>query len=110
VRNRAAAAIAANEEEKMMTEIMTPKSQRWDAFAAALDEAIECEGCDGDEGQASLGRTHRHAKKIMGDMGAIDVEASLAFFKENGGYCDCEVLMNVDAVSEAKPPSTRRVH
>jgi hypothetical protein len=29
-------------------------------------------------------------------MGGINVEASLAYFKDHGGYCDCEILLNVD--------------
>jgi hypothetical protein len=37
----------------------------------------------------------------MRDMGGIDVEASLEFFMANGGHCDCEILLNVDAMSES---------
>jgi Protein of unknown function (DUF2695) len=37
----------------------------------------------------------------MRDMGGIDIAASLEFFMANGGHCDCEILLNVDAMSES---------
>jgi hypothetical protein len=81
------------ERSKMMSETLTPKSPRWDEFGAALYDAIDISGCDGDE--AKPGLVYRHAKEIMANMGDVDVEASLKFFKANGGYCDCEILLNV---------------
>ena len=77
-------------------EILTPESPRWEAFLDALDNALGRNGCDGDEGQAAPGRVHRHAKAVMAAMGGIDIEATLAFFEDHGGYCDCEILLNVD--------------
>ena len=32
----------------------------------------------------------------MAEMGDINIEATLAYFEDHGGYCDCEILMNVD--------------
>jgi hypothetical protein len=32
----------------------------------------------------------------MHKMGGINVEVSLAYFEDHGGYCDCEILLNVD--------------
>jgi hypothetical protein len=32
----------------------------------------------------------------MKTMGGIDIVASLDYFARHGGYCDCEILMNVD--------------
>jgi hypothetical protein len=39
---------------------------------------------------------HRYSKQVMNEMGNIDIPASLAFFKDHGGFCDCEILFNVD--------------
>jgi hypothetical protein len=39
---------------------------------------------------------HRHARTVMEDMGKIDIEGSVAYFRDHGGYCDCEILLNVD--------------
>jgi hypothetical protein len=40
----------------------------------------------------------------MQRMGGVDVRKSLAFFRANGGWCDCEIIFNVDgkAVSSAR--------
>jgi len=66
---------------------LTPESPRWRKFVQTLAAIIGPGGCKGD---------HRHAKQILAEMGAIDIEASVRFFESEGGYCDCEVLLNVD--------------
>jgi hypothetical protein len=77
--------------QKPMTEsdieVMTIENPRWQEFCASLDRAGSTSGCQHD---------HRLAKKILREMGGIDVEASIDYFENNGGYCDCEVLLNVD--------------
>jgi hypothetical protein len=86
-----------------MLEILTPQSLRWNEFADALNEALT-EGldeglpgrCEGDHGQAG-DRAHGCAKHVMRRMQDVDIEGSLAFFQQHGGYCDCEILLNVDA-------------
>ena len=37
----------------------------------------------------------RHTTKILRSLPNIDVEGTLEFLEEHGGFCDCEVLMNV---------------
>jgi hypothetical protein len=32
----------------------------------------------------------------MKNMGRVDIDGSIAFFQEHGGWCDCEILFNVD--------------
>jgi hypothetical protein len=94
----------------MAGEVMTPQSPRWDEFADALFEALEWTSggapgksswkCDGRAAEPS----HRHARAVMQRMGGVDVRKSLAFFRANGGWCDCEIIFNVDgkAVSSAR--------
>jgi hypothetical protein len=68
--------------------ILSPEHPRWDEFVSRLDlEGEKMGGCD---------LTHRHSKKVMTEMGGIDVDATLEFFRGHGGYCDCEVLVNVE--------------
>jgi hypothetical protein len=74
-----------------MLEVLTPERPRWEQFIAKLDSIGLIEGCDGDAGP----RVHRHAKAVMAAMGGIDIEETLAFFENHGGYCDCEILLNV---------------
>jgi Protein of unknown function (DUF2695) len=73
-------------------ELMTTENPRWNEFADALDQMGAKFGCDGDHRRY----VHRHARTVMEDMGKIDIEGSLAYFRDHGGYCDCEILLNVD--------------
>jgi hypothetical protein len=70
-----------------MTAVLTPADPRWNTFTEALNEAGMKHGCRHD---------HRLAKSIMASMGNIDVPATIEFFERLGGYCDCEILLNVD--------------
>jgi hypothetical protein len=87
--------------EHPMAEVLTPDSNRWDAFANTLFLALYPDGgersvCLGDSGPG----VHRYAKEVMREMGGIDIAASLEFFMAHGGHCDCEILLNVDSMSE----------
>ena len=44
--------------------------------------------CAGDRGQAGE-RAHCYAKQVMQNMRNVDIDSSLAYFKQHGGYCDC---------------------
>ncbi|WP_027625642.1 DUF2695 domain-containing protein [Clostridium lundense] len=56
-----------------------------------LDEMLEQEGCDD---------TLKYTTKFLNDNN-LPVEKSLDWLNENGGYCDCEVLANIeDKISE----------
>lgn len=73
-------------------EIPTPDSPRWATFIEELESCLSECGCDGDSPE----HVHRYSKAVMREMGGVDVAVSLAYFQENGGYCDCEILLNVD--------------
>ena len=81
-----------------MAEVLTPDSDRWDAFANTLYLALYPDG--GDKRSVCLGDSgpgvHRYAKEVMRDMGGIDIAASLEFSMAHSGHCDCEILYNVD--------------
>jgi Protein of unknown function (DUF2695) len=73
--------------ETMTDEVMTFESPRWDEFTKALCQELEKWGCH---------HGHHLAEAVMTKMGNIDLEASIDYFEEHGGYCDCEIIMNVD--------------
>jgi hypothetical protein len=77
------------------TEILTPTSPRWNEFLSQLSVAVLSAGCKHD---------FNHAKRLMGAMSAINIPESLSYFRERGGYCDVEILLNVmgDETSERK--------
>jgi hypothetical protein len=83
----------------MRAEILNLESARWNEFADALSRKIYIPEtkwrCDGDEGQAGA-KARRYAIQIMTAMGDIDIPATLKYFDTHGGYCDCEILLNVD--------------
>jgi hypothetical protein len=74
-----------------ITPVMSPDHPDWDEFCNQLAGPQGCHfqgetwNCHGD---------HRFARKLLAEFG-VDVEASIAFFEENGAGCDCETLMNL---------------
>jgi hypothetical protein len=79
-------------------EVMTDKHPRWEEFCNRLAGP---EGCnfrkkpDGNTTWTCFGGTDKtFATRILEAMG-MDVTASLAYFSEHGGHCDCEILFNV---------------
>ena len=87
-----------------MSEVLTPEHPHWNAFCNRLERAMsvpradDCWRCDGDGSWPDSDPTlvHRYAKQVMAEMGGIDADATLEFFKSRGGHCDCEILLNVD--------------
>lgn len=71
----------------MAREILTADSELWPDFWDRLAELLEeSGGCD---------NTHRWTRLALSEMPAsIDVAESLDWFRRNGGFCDCEVLLN----------------
>ena len=73
--------------------IMGPESTDWKYFRRLLRDELWRPG---------------HGKKCTGTMGkpmcrkilqkhfpGVDIPATFAYFEKQGGYCDCEVLLNV---------------
>ena len=46
-----------------------------------------------------LPRRFRHAMGSCGKWPGL-VERALAYFKEHGGFCDCQILFNVEALAQ----------
>jgi len=82
-----------------MKEIMTVDHPRWNEFINRLEGL---EGCnfrkDGDNFTWRCDSTMERslAKTILKRMSIdIDIEGSLEYFAQHGGYCDCEIIFNV---------------
>jgi len=85
------------------TEIMKPGNARWEEFTERLSgpEACDFKLKDPDDPMSFTwtckgGTDKSMATAILEDMGGFDVVGSLVYFERNGGYCDCEILFNVD--------------
>ena len=84
-----------------MGDVMSPAHPRWREFAERLEGPDGCDFREGDQGPTWTclgGRNRPRAVEIMRTMGLNDdaVLASLDYFDNHGGYCDCEILLNVD--------------
>lgn len=74
--------------------IMTVGHPRWLEFLERQASETTTRGCDG----------LSHARRILPQMGFSleEVAASLEYFKQHGGLCDCEVVMNVPDSARAE--------
>ena len=85
------------------TQVMAPDHPRWDEFVERLEGP---EGCDftpaasglGHEWTCSRDADRPLSRKILRAMGLSEdaIAASFAYFDTRGGYCDCEVIYNVN--------------
>jgi hypothetical protein len=81
---------------------MDKKNPKWKAFIKRLEGP---EGCNFKETgkkddftwTCAGGKDKTLATKILKDMGLseADIAASMEYFEDNGGYCDCEIIFNV---------------
>lgn len=69
--------------------IMTVDHPRWDGFCANLFHAL------GEDVPGFCKHDQSLCQCVLTSM-EVDVDASLVYFDLNGGFCDCEVLLNVD--------------
>ena len=81
--------------------VMEPQHPLCDEFTGLLEGP---EGCDFKEDRGrftwSCDSTDRSCPKAQAILRKyypqVDIAASLEFFHTHGGYCDCEILFNVD--------------
>ena len=97
--------------------MMTPRNPRWQEFFDLLEGPQGCNFHRADPKDPESVRwacdskaDHPATRKILKSMGATDaeIEQSIGFFVANGGYCDCEVLFNVESSSGMISPRHRK--
>lgn len=73
--------------------VITPQHPRWREFCQRLHEALGGgpSGCNGGDDAVA----HEGARAILSTMEEVDLEGSLTWFREEGGECDCEILLNI---------------
>jgi Protein of unknown function (DUF2695) len=72
-------------------DIIHPDNPRWGEFTEALYKSLGYEKLPG-----SCINDLSHATKVLTEMGNVDIEGTLEYCRDNGGFCDCEILFNVD--------------
>jgi len=70
---------------------MTVEDEQWDDF---IDSLLDAGGCDGTD-------AFPMARRILAEMRLTptEVEQSISYFKQHGGFCDCEIVLNVDQLA-----------
>jgi Protein of unknown function (DUF2695) len=72
-----------------------PRHARWVEF---IERLVGREGCNFHADHWTCFGDVRFTKAILRDMGLDErsTDLSIAYFGDHGGYCDCEVVFNVD--------------
>jgi hypothetical protein len=94
-----------NHKFKTTKDIMTKEHPRWNEFCEMLIAKDGCNFTLEDDGEYSwtCDNTFKFTKIILEYMEDFNINESIEYFKENGAYCDCEILMNLcfnDFISE----------
>ena len=82
--------------------IMAPDDPQWKKFISLLEGPEGCNfqmGGDPSDATWTCDATSDRplAKKILAThFPEYDVDASLEYFEHRGGYCDCEIVFNVE--------------
>jgi hypothetical protein len=85
----------------LTTEPILPRHPRWEEF---LDRLCGPEGCAFAETRWTCYGDQRFSRRILAAMGLDEREIaiSLAYYRDHGGHCDCEVLFNLDRQDEGE--------
>lgn len=89
-----------------MAMILTREHPQWDQFIQVLEGIVYFHEIENEDGEPNI---TWHCKSdftqttavlnfmiSLGILKDIDINGTLKYFEDNGGYCDCEVLFNVD--------------
>jgi Protein of unknown function (DUF2695) len=73
-------------EGEINAQTMTTGHPMWDRFADSIVTLLEAQECD---------NTLTISRELLVDMRIFDVDGSIEWLQDHGGFCDCEVLLNV---------------
>ena len=76
---------------------MTPEHVDWKKFCDALASPEFCNFTEDGRWLCAGGTDKTFAVKLLErDYPDVDIEETLSYFENHGGFCDCEILFNVD--------------
>lgn len=79
--------------------LMTPVHPDWDVFCGLLAEELETQEC-------AAGHQKPLAERVLRrDFDSVSLRETLLWLDQNGGGCDCEILINID-LCETYDPDT----
>lgn len=77
----------------------TPSHNRWDEFCVKLSKRCRLKEKNGEvTWKCAGGEQKLGARAVLKQMGFSDttIRDTFYYFELNGGFCDCEILFNVD--------------
>lgn len=81
-----------------MSDIMTQDHPEWNEFIERLSGQEGCDFKEDKNGKVTWtckgGTDKTKATEILTSMD-ISIPESLEYFEANGGFCDCEIIMNI---------------
>lgn len=80
-------------EKQKESKIMSPKNKDWNMFCKILNVTLKYYPCD----TMTLKQSRSTLKEFFPE---IDIEKTTDYFRSCGGFCDCEVLINVEDSSD----------
>lgn len=103
------------------SQIMTPAHPQWADFLKRLAGPEGCNFRQTTPGDVSTtrwecagGNNKDIARRILGQVfnfNGKQIEQSFRYFEDHGGYCDCEIILNVQPCTPRKnPPKKRKAH
>ena len=75
-----------NEEQDKFRKSLPLSTEIFEELFDYIDEIMETHGCDD---------TLKYTKEFL-ENNNLPLEESIEWLEENGGYCDCEVLSNIE--------------
>lgn len=85
-----------------MKEILTREHKLFDEFYNELGSLCDFKESDDGEIVWKCGGDFAKTRSILLKFENVDIDGTLRYMEENGGYCDCEIIFNVEPKGEAK--------
>jgi len=99
---------------EMSLGLMSPYHAKWDEFYEKMEGPQGCNFREYQDGGSHFTCDNSPdrpiARRILKEMGAtqVEIEQSLGLFAGHGGFCDCEILFNVQSSMVCRSCAVRR--
>lgn len=74
-----------------MSNVMDMDNERWDDFLEILSSEIDGKACD-----STTKKPHAHRALVRMGLTSDEIAETFEFLESRGGYCDCEIFLNID--------------
>jgi len=82
-------------ERRRLSTIMSKRHPQWELFTMLIDMRLDYKENKKGKATWNCDGTLIGAKEILKLM-SMDIHKSIKYLESNGGFCDCEILLNVN--------------